>query len=54
MLKLIIYYFCLASFALAIETSEIYDNSWALVVYGNKDSTKTFLNQFENVEYYQE
>ncbi len=24
-----------------------------LVVYGNKDSTKTFLNQFENVEYYQ-
>jgi len=25
-----------------------------LIVYGNKDSTETFLNQFENVEYYQE
>jgi len=25
-----------------------------LIVYGNKDSTATFLNQFENVEYYQE
>jgi hypothetical protein len=24
-----------------------------LVVFGKKDSTETFLNQFENVEYYE-
>ena len=40
MLKLIIYYFCLGSLTLAIETSEIYDNSWALVV---------GINKYENV-----
>ena len=40
MLKLIIYFFCLAGLTLAIETNEIYDNSWALVV---------GINKYENV-----